>query len=216
MSATPARKNKEYMKEYVVRRNVLRQRRQQLARLDLTTGERKQAVHAARGVSNKTAIDTPPKDKTIYVKDSAHAVTYSFVMREGDTIGTLKDAVKHRRGWPKECTSLSFGEQKFGPLSDHRTLVECGLTDNSYLFVPIARSLITIFIESLRGARVMAVSVEPTETVALLKRKIALEFGVPPAKQRLYFFGTLLSRDDYTMDDYHVVSEYTMDLRVAE
>ena len=109
-----------------------------------------------------------------------------------DTIGNLKEKIKDKKGFPAEEQLLFF--QSKTQLKDDRTVSDYNIQNKSTvkLSLQIYRLEVTILTE---GRRLVALEVNPIDSILELKRKVQNFAGVPPKQQSLRFAGTELENE---------------------
>ena len=108
-----------------------------------------------------------------------------------DTIGNLKEKIKGKKGFPVEEQRLFFQRET---LKDDRTVSDYNIQNKSTvkLSLQIYRLEVTIVWE---GRRLVALEVNPIDSILELKRKVQNFAGVPPKQQSLRFAGTELENE---------------------
>eukprot|EP01036_Dinobryon_divergens_P061898 gene61898-biopygen32454 len=128
-----------------------------------------------------------------------------------DTIEIVKQKIQIKEGIipPGEHQLFFAGSQ----LQDSQTLSECEVHRDSTLEQEIQLpGGMQIFIKSLAG-KTLTLDVKPSDTIANVKDKIQIKFGIPSDRNRMIFAGKPLE-DDHTLSDYNIQKNTTLNVIV--
>eukprot|EP01041_Mallomonas_annulata_P005656 gene5656-11412_t len=151
-----------------------------------------------------------PLGMQIFVKTVAGKII-TLDVEPFDTIEIVKQKIQIKEGIipPGEHQLFFAGSQ----LQDSQTLSECEVHRDSTLEQEIQLpGGMQIFIKSLAG-KTLTLDVKPSDTIANVKDKIQIKFGIPSDRNRMIFAGKPLE-DDHTLSDYNIQKNTTLNVIV--
>ena len=126
-----------------------------------------------------------------------------------EPVDTLQNMIHTRGGIPYHLQQSTYEDRV---LEYGRRVNEYGLRHGATVHVNLRNYEVMVFIKTLTG-RTIVLTVTPHDTVAMVKRKIARQEGIPEERQRLIFVGEQLN-DHHRLLDYRIEHESAVHLVV--
>lgn len=120
-----------------------------------------------------------------------HQEIITLEVDSSDTIGSLKEKIKDKKGFPAEEHLLFFQREE---LKDDRTVSDYNIQNKSTVILSLQIYRLEVTILS-GGTRLVTLEVNPTDSILELKREIQNITGVPPKEQSLRFDGIELKNE---------------------
>jgi uncharacterized membrane protein len=119
--------------------------------------------------------------------------TYRPEVHPTQTVLTLKNNINGWFGIPIDEQRITFNGKK---LDNEEILSECGIQENSTVYVIGISDLFTITVTTLDGEETYTPHIHPMDTVFTLKNNIYGWFGIELEDQRITFNGRELDNDE--------------------
>ena len=148
-----------------------------------------------------------PSGMRIFVK-TLTGKTITLEVESSATIENVKTKIQDIEGIPPDQQHLFFNGHL---LNDKRTVRDYRVPKEAILVLK-PRCNILIFVKTLTG-KILALDVEPSDTIKNVKLKIQDKVGIPLSQQHLIFRRQEL-KDHQTLDEYKVTDKSSVHLRL--
>ena len=157
------------------------------------------------GIKHKDTLQLEPMQ--VHVKTpSGDRIT--LTVNPDDPIESIKEMVRDELGIPVDDQRPNF---KGKPIPDGTSLDDNGIKHGD----TIDLDPMVIYVKDLKGKK-HPFTVDPSDEIGDIKKRIEQKTGIPPAQQRLTFNGALLNKDGKTLKDCGIKHKDTLQLEPME
>ena len=157
------------------------------------------------GIKEGSVLDLEPKSINISVR-TPDGKTHQIPIKANDSAEGIKAKIEEETGLAAPRQVLSFQGKE---LKDGQTVKQAGITDGSELNCDIFK--VPISVNTLEGNKIKLM-IEPSGSVADIKKQLEAESGLKASNQKLFFNGTELADPNKSAESYGIKAGSVLEL----